>query len=50
MKNDRKPKENVKDSTGKGLTNLKKRIRLLTHQTVETEQTADIFTVMVELV
>lgn len=28
VKNDRKPKENVKDSTGTGLTNLKKRIRL----------------------
>ena len=50
VKNDRKPKENVKDSTGTGLTNLKKRIRLLTDQTVEIEQTEDTFTVKVPLV
>jgi len=50
VKNDRKPKENVKDSTGTGLTNLKKRIKLLTDQTVEIEQTADVFWVKVPLV
>jgi len=50
VKNDRKPKENVKDSTGTGLTNLKKRIRLLTDQSVIIEQTTDIFLVKVPLV
>lgn len=50
VKNDRKLKENVKDSTGTGLTNLKKRILLLTDQTVEIEQTEDTFTVKVPLV
>jgi len=50
VKNDRKPKQNVKDSTGTGLTNLKKRIKLLTDQTVIIEQTADTFLVKVPLV
>jgi len=50
VKNDCKPKENVKDSTGTGLTNLKKRIRLLTDQSVEIEQTDDVFLVKVPLV
>jgi len=50
VKNDRKPKQNVKDSTGTGLTNLKKRIKLLTDQTVIIEQTEDTFTVKVPLV
>ena len=50
VKNDRRPKENVKDSTGTGLNNLKKRIKLLTDQTVVVEQTAGTFTVKVPLV
>lgn len=50
VKNDRRPKENVKDSTGTGLTNLKKRIKLLTDQTVEIEQKEDTFLVKVPLV
>ena len=50
VKNDRRPKENVKDSTGTGLTNLKKRIKLLTDQTVVIEQTEDTFLVKVPLV
>ncbi len=50
VKNDRKLKENVKDSTGTGLTNLKKRIQLLTDQTVAIEQTEETFTVKVPLV
>lgn len=50
VKNDRKPKENVKDSTGTGLNNLKKRIKLLTDQIVTIEETVDTFIVKVPLV
>lgn len=50
VKNDRRPKANVKDSTGMGLANLKKRIKLLTDQTVVIEQTENTFIVKVPLV
>lgn len=50
VENDRRPKENVKDSTGTGLTSLKKRIKLLTDQTLIIEQTATTFLVKVPLV
>ncbi|MEM6321014.1 MAG: histidine kinase [Bacteroidota bacterium] len=50
VQNDRKPKANVKDSTGMGLTNLKKRIKLLTDQTVVIEQMENSFLVKIPLV
>lgn len=50
VKNDRRPKEKVKDSTGMGLNNLKKRIKLLTDQKVIIEQKAESFLVKVPLV
>ena len=50
VKNDRKSKANVKDSTGTGLNNLKKRIQLLTDKSVEVEQSTNSFLVKVPLV
>lgn len=50
VKNDRRLKEAVKDSTGTGLNNLKKRIQLLTDQNLIIEQTVDTFLVKVPLV
>lgn len=50
VKNDRRLKEKVRDSTGTGLTNLKKRIQLLTDQTLIVEQQPDSFLVKVPLV
>jgi len=50
VENDNRPKEQVKDSTGTGLTNLKKRIQLLTDKNVIIEKTATTFLVKVPLV
>lgn len=50
VQNDNRPKESVKDSTGTGLNNLKKRIQLLTDQNLIVEKTATSFLVKVPLV
>ena len=50
VQNDNRPKESVKDSTGTGLNNLKKRIQFLTDQTLLIETTATQFIVKVPLV
>ena len=50
VQNDNRPKESVKDSTGTGLNNLKKRIELLTDQDLIVEKTATSFLVKVPLV
>ena len=43
VENDYRPKEDVKDSTGTGLTNLKKRIQLLSDQELIIEKTKETF-------
>lgn len=50
VQNDNRPKESVKDSTGTGLNNLKKRIQFLTDQTLLIENTTTSFLVKVPLV
>ncbi len=50
VQNTNRPKESVKDSTGTGLNNLKKRIQLLTDQNLIVEKTATSFLVKVPLV
>ena len=50
VENDLRKKEQVQHSTGTGLENLRKRIELLTDQTVIMEQTDDEFLVKVPLV
>ncbi len=50
VQNDNRPKELVKDSTGTGLNNLKKRIQLLTDQNLIVEKTVTSFLVKVPLV
>ena len=50
VQNNNRPKESVKDSTGTGLNNLKKRIQLLTDQHLIVEKTATSFLVKVPLV
>ncbi len=50
VENDYRPKEMVKDSTGIGLMNLKKRILLLTDKQLLVEQKGNRFTVQIPLV
>jgi len=50
VENDYRPKEDVKDSTGTGLTNLKKRIQLLSDQTLIIDQNENKFLVKIPLV
>lgn len=50
VKNDYRPKEEVKDSMGTGLDNLKKRIQFLTDQTLLIQQSTDDYLVKVPLV
>ncbi len=50
IKNELRKKLNVKDSTGTGLDNLRKRIKILTDQEMQVEQGSDYFLVKVPLV